>query len=106
MEMTPVEYLQTIYDSWNVTDIRKHLSQYNLDSKAHNVKIKNCSGGQKSRIVFSTLSEASILILDEPTNHLDIETIEGLKEALEKFEGGIVLVTHDAKLISELECEL
>ena len=106
MEMTPIEYLQTIYSNWNLTDIRKHLSQYNLDSKAHNVKIKNCSGGQKSRIVLSTLSEASILILDEPTNHLDMESVEGLTEALQNFEGGVILVSHDAKLISELECEL
>lgn len=87
MELTPVEYLKTVYPNWNLTDIRKHLSQYNLDSKAHNVKIKNCSGGQKSRIVFSTLSDASILILDEPTNHLDIETVDALKEALDDFEG-------------------
>jgi ATPase subunit of ABC transporter with duplicated ATPase domains len=73
MELTPIEYLKSVYPNWNLNDIRKHLSQYNLDSKAHNVQIKNCSGGQKSRIGFSTLSEASILILDEPTNHLDIE---------------------------------
>ena len=106
MDLTPVQYLQQIYSNWNITDIRKHLSQYNLDSKAHNVQIKNCSGGQKSRIVFSTLSEASILILDEPTNHLDMETIEALSEALDNFKGGVVLVSHDAKLISELECDL
>jgi ATP-binding cassette subfamily F protein 1 len=106
MDLTPVEYLQQVYSNWNTTDIRKHLSQYNLDSKAHNIPIKNCSGGQKSRIVFSTLSEASILVLDEPTNHLDMESITALTNALENFEGGVVLVSHDAKLISELECDL
>ncbi len=106
MDKTPVEFLHTIFTNWSLTEIRKHLSKYNLDSKAHNVLIKDCSGGQKSRIVFSTLSEADILILDEPTNHLDLESIDALCYALNKFEGGIVLVSHDARLITELECQL
>ena len=106
LELTPVEYLQKVFTNWNLTDVRKHLSTYNLDSKAHNIPMRDCSGGQKSRIVFSTLCEASILILDEPTNHLDMETIDALTSALSVFEGGVVVVSHDAKLISELECDL
>ena len=106
MDKTPVEFLHSIFTDWSITDIRKHLSKYNLDSKAHNVLIKDCSGGQKSRIAFSTLSEADILILDEPTNHLDLESIDALCYALDKFEGGVVLVSHDARLITELECQL
>jgi len=106
MEKTPVEYLQSIYTDWSVTDIRKHLSKYNLESKAHVIPIGKCSGGQKSRLAFSTLSEASILILDEPTNHLDMETIDGLSDALEAYEGGVVLVSHDVRLIEQLDCVL
>jgi ATP-binding cassette subfamily F protein 1 len=106
MEKTPVEYLQTIYTDWTLTDIRKHLSKYNLESKAHVIPIGKCSGGQKSRLAFATLSEASILILDEPTNHLDMETIDGLSDALEAYEGGIVLVSHDVRLIEQLDCRL
>ena len=47
-----------------------------------------------------------ILILDEPTNHLDIESINGLIDAINNFEGGVVIVSHDMKLITETNCVL
>ncbi len=106
MDKTPIEYLQTIFINDNIETIRKRLSKFNLESKAHNTKISNCSGGQKSRICFSILGDCDILLLDEPTNHLDMETIHGLSEALLNFPGGIILVSHDAKLIQDLDCQI
>jgi ATP-binding cassette subfamily F protein 1 len=106
MDKTPVEYLQTIFIYDSIETIRKRLSNFNLESKAHNTKIADCSGGQKSRICFSVLSDCDILLLDEPTNHLDMETIQGLSDALINFPGGIILVSHDAKLIQDLDCQL
>jgi len=59
------------------------------------------SGGQKSRVAFSliSMSNPNFFILDEPTNHLDMETIEALARALKDFKGGIMLVSHDERLI-------
>jgi len=66
--------------------------------------IKDLSGGQKARLNFAYLSlcPAHILILDEPTNHLDADGMEHLADALCRFEGGVVLVSHDELLIRRL----
>lgn len=104
--MTPIQFIESIYPEWSITDVRKHLSAYNLNKEIHKIPIGQCSGGQKARIALSTLSESDILVLDEPTNHLDIETIEGLTEALVEFKGGLLVVSHDIRFIDELECDI
>lgn len=62
------------------------------------------SGGQKARVCFASMTcrAPEILILDEPTNHLDIESVEALIAALKSYQGGLLLVTHDARLIQVL----
>ena len=66
------------------------------------------SDGQKSRVVFAWLAFTApqLLLLDEPTNHLDLETIDALAEAINEFEGGLVLVSHDFRLISQVAEEI
>lgn len=67
-----------------------------MPGQSHTVKIKDLSGGQKSRVALAELAlgEPDILILDEPTNNLDIESIHALAEAIAEYKGGVVIVTH------------
>lgn len=86
----------------------KCLGQFGLPSHAHGRPMKELSGGQKARVCFASITcrRPEILILDEPTNHLDIESVEALIDALKIFKGGLMLVSHDARLIKAAGCDL
>ena len=79
-----------------------------LEGYNHKKLIGELSGGQKARVVlvYCQILNPHLLVMDEPTNHLDIETINGLIEGINKFKGGIILVTHDMELITETNSEL
>mmetsp|Transcript_82044 Transcript_82044/g.129187 ORF Transcript_82044/g.129187 Transcript_82044/m.129187 type:complete len:620 (-) Transcript_82044:124-1983(-) len=91
-----------------VEEARKYLGRFGLQGDLALKPVKVLSGGQKSRLAFAELAwrNPHLLLLDEPTNHLDLETIEGLAMALNKFEGGVVLVSHDDRLVSMVCDEL
>lgn len=107
MDETPCEYLQRLFNM-PYQDSRKMLGKFGLASHAHTIKIRDLSGGQKSRVALADLScrAADVLILDEPTNNLDIESIDALAEAINEFEGGVIIVSHDERLIRETDCQL
>ena len=90
-------------------DARKLLGKAGLESNAHLTPCSKLSGGQKSRVAFAALCATSqnILILDEPTNHLDLESVEALVAGLNEFKGGVVISTHDARVVEGLDgCEV
>jgi len=66
--------------------------------------VRALSGGETARLLMSklTLQKANLLLLDEPTNHLDLESIRALTEALQKYEGTLVFVSHDQCMISDV----
>ena len=105
---TPVQFLMHAYSLQREEEARKILGQFGLPSEAHKIWIGDLSGGQKARVVFAsvTLAKPHLLIFDEPTNHLDIETVDALCDAIKRFTGGLLVVTHNVQLIQAAECEL
>jgi ATP-binding cassette subfamily F protein 2 len=91
-----------------VERMRQVIGKFGITGKAQTCPMKTLSDGQKSRVVFAWLSwkEPHLLLLDEPTNHLDIETIDSLADAINDFEGGLVLVSHDFRLINQVAKEI
>jgi len=88
--------------------VRRMVGRYGITGKAQTCAMSILSDGLKSRVVFAWLAyqEPHMLLLDEPTNHLDIETIDALADAINNFEGGLVLVSHDFRLINQVAKEI
>ncbi len=81
--------------------IRNHLGRFNFSKPRAETKIGNLSGGEKARLLFAlmTLTKPHILLLDEPTNHLDMDSRQALVEAINTFEGAVVLISHDPHVL-------
>jgi ATP-binding cassette subfamily F protein 3 len=100
---TPVEALREVkpmYEGEAVAQLQRFLLPY----EATGQRIATLSGGEKSRVQLARLMQlgANCLVLDEPTNNLDIPAAEVLEEALEKFQGAVVVVSHDRYLLDRL----
>jgi len=87
---------------------RSYLSNFGFKTAAQTMPIGMLSDGQKSRLIFAMMAvkQNGILLLDEPTNHLDVDAVDGLARAIKQFEGGVVLVSHDFRLIDQVANEI
>uniref|UniRef100_W5N8T2 ATP-binding cassette sub-family F member 3 n=1 Tax=Lepisosteus oculatus TaxID=7918 RepID=W5N8T2_LEPOC len=101
LNVSSVELLMKKFPGRTEEEYRHQLGGYGISGELAVRPVASLSGGQKSRVAFAQMTMASpnFYILDEPTNHLDMETIEALAKALNKFKGGVVLVSHDERLI-------
>ncbi|GCB75919.1 hypothetical protein scyTo_0018279 [Scyliorhinus torazame] len=109
LDLSPLEYMMKCYpEIKEKEDMRKIIGRYGLSGKQQVSPIRNLSDGQKCRVCFAWLAWQTphMLFLDEPTNHLDIETIDALADAINEFEGGTMLVSHDFRLIQQVAQEI
>lgn len=109
MDMSPLDYmLKSFPEVVEREEMRKIIGRYGLTGRQQVCPIRQLSDGQRCRVVFAYLAwkKPHLLLLDEPTNHLDMETIDALAEAINDFEGGLVLVSHDFRLINQVANEI
>ena len=106
--LTVADWLHQWNPAAHVEDIRGILGQMLFSGEEGSKPTKALSGGEQARLAFCKLilTKPNILIFDEPTNHLDLEAINALNIALQRYEGTVLLVTHDHDLIDEVATRL
>ncbi len=89
---------------WERGAIQGHLGRFEFSGDEVQRKVGSLSGGERARLALAILmlGGANLLILDEPTNHLDVESIEALEDAVEDYDGSVLLVSHDRALLRAL----
>jgi ATP-binding cassette subfamily F protein 3 len=104
MTSTLYEIIAELRPRWERRMVQGHLAKFGFSGDESQRRPESLSGGERARVALAmlVLSKANFLMLDEPTNHLDIESIEALEEALEEYEGTILLVSHDRTLLEAL----
>jgi ATP-binding cassette subfamily F protein 3 len=90
--------------SWERRQLLSHLARFGFTGDDARRSAVSLSGGERSRVALAMimLARANLMLLDEPTNHLDVESIEALEDAVERYKGTVVLVSHDRALLRAL----
>lgn len=110
-DMAQVPTDRALYDviselrpKWERRQVQGHLARFGFSGDEAQRRAETLSGGERARVALAmmVLTRANFLLLDEPTNHLDIESVEALEDALEAYEGTILLVSHDRAMLEAL----
>ena len=104
MDKSMYDIIADMRSLWERAQVQKHLARFGFSGDEVQRTASTLSGGERARLALAmiVLSRANLLILDEPTNHLDVESIESLEDALQEFDGSILLVSHDRELLRAL----
>ena len=101
LNASAVSFMAKNYPGKTDEDYRRQLGAFGITGTTGLQKMESLSGGQKSRVAFAclALTQPHILVLDEPSNHLDIEAMDALSQALNEFQGGVLMVSHDVTML-------
>jgi len=107
-QLSSVPLDKSIYDviadlrpQWERRLVQGHLGRFGFSGDEVQRRAETLSGGERARVALAMLmlTQANLLVLDEPTNHLDVESIEALEDAIEGYEGTVILVSHDRAML-------
>jgi ATP-binding cassette, subfamily F, member 3 len=104
LDKTLYEAIYELRPQWERRLVQGHLGRFGFSGDEVQRKADTLSGGERARVALAMLmlTRANLLVLDEPTNHLDVETIEVLEDAIETYEGTVILVSHDRAMLRAL----
>ena len=104
MDRSLYDIIGDLRPMWGRGAILGHLARFGFTDDAVQRNAATLSGGERARVALAMimLARANLLLLDEPTNHLDVESIEALEDALERYDGTTILVSHDRALLRAL----
>lgn len=99
--------VEAVLVDWNSADVRTLLAKFGLKADHTARTVDSLSPGERTRAALALLQArgVNLLVLDEPTNHLDLPAIEQLEEALESYDGALLLVTHDRRLLENVRLD-
>jgi ATP-binding cassette, subfamily F, member 3 len=108
LDKTLYEVINDLRPTWDRRLVQGHLGRFGFSGDEVQRRADTLSGGERARVALAMLmlSRANLLILDEPTNHLDVESIEALEDAIDQYEGTVLLVSHDRELLRTLTTRL
>jgi ATP-binding cassette subfamily F protein 3 len=104
LDKTLYQAISDLRPQWERRMVQGHLGRFGFSGDEVQRRAETLSGGERARVALAMLmlTRANLLVLDEPTNHLDVETIEVLEDAIETYEGTVILVSHDRAMLRAL----